>query len=42
MTTDELKAFCAALPGAQAVLYGPPSNILVDERVHYIMIAQGL
>lgn len=29
MTTDELKEFCAALPGAQAVLYGAPSNILV-------------
>lgn len=29
MTTDELKKFCAALPGAQAVLYGAPSNILV-------------
>ena len=31
MTSDELKAACAALPGAQAVLYGPPSNILVYE-----------
>ena len=31
MTVDELKEFCAALPGAQAVPYGPPSNILVYE-----------
>lgn len=31
MTVEELKAFCAALPGAQAVLHGPPSNILVYE-----------
>ena len=31
MTTDELKDFCAAQPGTQAVLYGPPSNILVYE-----------
>ena len=31
MTSDELKQFCAALPGAQAVLYGAPSNILVYE-----------
>lgn len=31
MTTDELKDFCAARPGAQAVLYGAPSNILVFE-----------
>ncbi|MDN2708617.1 MmcQ/YjbR family DNA-binding protein [Janthinobacterium sp. SUN118] len=29
MKTDELKELCAALPGTQAVLYGPPSNILV-------------
>nr|WP_314607913.1 MmcQ/YjbR family DNA-binding protein [uncultured Janthinobacterium sp.] len=31
MTTDELKDFCAARLGAQAVLYGSPSNILVFE-----------
>lgn len=31
MKTDELKDFCAAQSGAQAVLYGPPSNILVYE-----------
>ena len=31
MTSDELKQFSAALPGAQAVLYGAPSNILVYE-----------
>ena len=31
MTTDELKELCAALPGAQAVPYGPPANILVYE-----------
>ncbi len=31
MNVDELKEFCAALPGAQAVAYGPPSNILVYE-----------
>ncbi|MGX9786588.1 MmcQ/YjbR family DNA-binding protein [Janthinobacterium lividum] len=29
MTIDELKEFCAARPGAQAVLYDAPSNILV-------------
>ncbi|MBE3023458.1 hypothetical protein GQ37_011515 [Janthinobacterium sp. BJB1] len=31
MTSDELKDFCAALAGAQAVLHGAPSNILVYE-----------
>ncbi|MFZ4873876.1 MmcQ/YjbR family DNA-binding protein [Janthinobacterium sp. Mn2066] len=31
MTVEELKDACAALPGAQAVPYGPPSNILVYE-----------
>lgn len=31
MTVEELKDFCAALPGAQAVLHGPPSSILIYE-----------
>ncbi|MGK5081419.1 MmcQ/YjbR family DNA-binding protein [Janthinobacterium sp. HLX7-2] len=31
MTSDEVKDYCAAQPGAQAVPYGPPSNILVYE-----------
>ena len=31
MKIAALKELCAALPGAQAVLYGPPSNILVYE-----------
>ena len=31
MNAAELQERCAALPGAQAVLHGPPSNILVYE-----------
>ncbi|RPE80081.1 MmcQ/YjbR family DNA-binding protein [Vulcaniibacterium tengchongense] len=29
MDTEQLKRFCARLPGAAAVLHGPPANILV-------------
>src|SRR5262245_61409489 len=29
MDTEQLKAFCAARPGATVQLYAPPSNVLV-------------
>lgn len=28
MDSEQMKAFCAALPGATATLHGPPANIL--------------